>query len=844
MKGENTMIEQLMNEFEELRQRTAEFQHSEAERKRSEKVLRDSAEKCRRLVEDMPALVCRFMLDGTLTFVNSSYCEYFNKNSEDLIGENFFQFIPEEDREKVRNHFQSLTHERPIVTYEHQVITPNGEIRWQRWTDRALFDRQGNLLEYQSIGFDITEHRRAEEAIKRRFEFERIVSTISSRFINASDIDNTINTSLADIGRACGVSRTYLFLFHQDEAGMDNTHEWCAEGVSPQIDNLQNLPCEMLPWWMSKLRNEGVIHIRDVSKMPTEAKAEKEILKNQDIKSLLVLPIYVRRELAGFIGFDNVMETGEWHDDDLALLRTSSDIIGNALERKRSEQALRESESKFRTLFDLSPQPVCLIEFETGRFIEVNDKLCELTKYTREELLGRTSTECRLHSRRNIKEFLKELKGSEEVHGLEMDFRAKDGSIINTLVFSKLVRIAGESFILIMFVDLTDRKRLEAQLLQAQKMEAIGTLAGAIAHDFNNVLMGIQGHASLALLYAESNRPHSEHIKAIEDMVKRGADLAKQLLGFARGGKYEVKPADLNAIIKKSSELFGRTRIEIKIHRKYQKDIWLVEVDRGQIEQVLLNVYVNAWHAMPSGGDLYVETSHVVLDDKFTKAFGVESGNYVKISITDTGVGMDEATRQKIFDPFFTTKEMGRGTGLGLASVYGIIKNHDGIINVYSEKGKGSTFEIYLPASEKEAPISEKEVTTKEERVIDDIFKGTETVLLVDDEDMILDVGAGMLREMGYNVLLAGNAKEALQVYRKHKDHINLVILDMIMPDIGGGDVYDRLKELQPHIKVLLSTGYSISGQATEILERGCDGLIEKPFNMKELSKKIREILD
>jgi len=223
---------------------------------------------------------------------------------------------------------------------------------------------------------------------------------------------------------------------------------------------------------------------------------------------------------------------------------------------------------------------------------------------------------------------------------------------------------------------------------------------------------------------------------------------------------------------------------------------------------------------MPSGGDLYVETSHVVLDDKFTRASGLESGNYVKISVTDTGVGMDEATRQKIFDPFFTTKEMGRGTGLGLASVYGIIKNHDGIINVHSEKGKGSTFDIYLPASEKEAPISEKEVTIKKERLVDDILKGTETVLLVDDE------------------------KEAVEVYRKHKDHISLVILDMIMPDIGGSDVYDRLKEVNPDIKVLLSTGYSIDGQATEILERGCDGFIQKPFNMKELSEKIREILD
>ncbi|GAH39233.1 unnamed protein product, partial [marine sediment metagenome] len=232
-----------------------------------------------------------------------------------------------------------------------------------------------------------------------------------------------------------------------------------------------------------------------------------------------------------------------------------------------------------------------------------------------------------------------------------------------------------------------------------------------------------------------------------------------------------------------------------------------------------------------------VETSSVVLDENYTKPFGVKPGNYVKISVTDTGVGMDEATQQRIFDPFFTTKEMGRGTGLGLASAYGIIKNHGGVMNVYSKKGEGTTFNVYLPASE-------KEVTIREKKLADEILRGTETVLIVDDEDMILDVGEEMLKEMGYKVLLARSGKEAVELYRKYKHEIDLVILDMIMPDMGGGEAYDKMKENNPKIKVLLSTGYSIRGQATEILERGCDGFIQKPFKIKELSGKIREILD
>ena len=387
------------------------------------------------------------------------------------------------------------------------------------------------------------------------------------------------------------------------------------------------------------------------------------------------------------------------------------------------------------------------------------------------------------------------------------------------------------------FRDITERKRLEARLRQAQKMEALGTLGGGIAHDFNNLLMGIQGRTSLMMMHKDSSHPDFEHLQGIEEYVKSAADLTKQLLGFARGGKYEVKPTDINEMIKKSSSMFGRTKKEIKIHRKYQKDVWRVEADQGQIEQVLMNLYVNAWQAMPGGGDLYLQTENVTLDEDYVKPFTIEPGKYVKISVTDTGVGMDEDTRQRIFEPFFTTKEMGRGSGLGLASAYGIIKNHGGFINVYSEKGEGTTFNIYLPASE-------SEVSGQKSEISDDVRHGDETLLLVDDEEMIIDVGEQLLENIGYTVLIAKSGKEATEIYEKNKDKIDMVILDMIMPDMSGGDTFDRLKEINPEIKVLLSSGYSINGQATEILERGCDGFIQKPFNIRELSHKIRGVLN
>ena len=391
-----------------------------------------------------------------------------------------------------------------------------------------------------------------------------------------------------------------------------------------------------------------------------------------------------------------------------------------------------------------------------------------------------------------------------------------------------------------LYGELKDRSEEEVEmqkrLAESEKFRALGQMATGVAHDFNNLLMGIQGNTSLMLLEIASSHPHYERLKNIEQSVKSGAELTKQFLGFSRDGKYGVKPTDPNDLIEKSSRMFGRTKKEINIHIKHQKDIWAVEVDQGQIEQALLNLYVNAWQAMPGGGELYIATQNITLNKRFTRPYQVTAGKYVKISVTDTGVGMDEATQQRIFEPFFTTKGMGRGTGLGLASVYATIQNHSGIIKVSSKKGQGTTFAIYLPASEKEVIV--------EKGPPEELLKGTGTVLLVDDEDIIIDVGQEILKALGYKVLVARGGKEAIDVYKANKDRIDMVILDMIMPGMGGGETYDRMKEINPDIKVLLSSGYSIDGQATGILERGCDGFIQKPFTMKELSGKIRKVIE
>jgi len=348
--------------------------------------------------------------------------------------------------------------------------------------------------------------------------------------------------------------------------------------------------------------------------------------------------------------------------------------------------------------------------------------------------------------------------------------------------------------------------------------------------------MGIQGRTALVASKLDQSHSCFEHITAIEEYVRSASDLTKQLLGVGQGGKYEVKPSDVNKVVFSSAAMFGRTRKQIQIHDSLSATPPVVEADRGQIEQMLLNMYINAWQAMPKGGDLFLETKIVTLDEQYCKSHMVAPGRYVKISVTDTGIGMDEATRDRIFDPFFSTREKARGTGLGLASAYGIVKNHNGIITVYSELGHGTTFNVYLPLSDKDVHI--------EPPVESDIKRGSERILLVDDEEIIIEVGQALLENLGYRVIVARGGAQAVEVVKSLHGQIDLVILDLIMPGMDGNQTFDSIQQIQPGMPVILSSGYSINGQARDLLSRGCKGFIQKPFSITELSQTIRKMLD
>lgn len=588
----------------------------------------------------------------------------------------------------------------------------------------------------------------------------------------------------------------------------------------------------------------GIIHVLDNTEERRFSQSDLELLTLFANQAVLAIQNARLVEQVQRHADELRRRVAELEERDAELKRTNEELIREVSQRKRADEALKESEVRYSTLFDNMSDFIYTHDLK-GRFLTVNRAAAQILGYTPEDLVGRLISEFMLPEYRQAfyDEYLVQVKRKGSSNGVSA-YLDKDGTTYYIEYRNVLMTQEGrESYVSGSGRDITERmhaeeerKALEAQLQQAQKMEAIGTLAGGIAHNFNNLLMSIQGNASLMLLETEPDHPNFNRLRNIEKSVQSGSRLTSQLLGYARGGKYKVAPLDLNLLVQQTSETFAATKREMRIHRELAEGLHGVQADQGQVEQILWNLYVNAAEAMPRGGELFLTTANATHKDMTAKPYKAKPGNYVLVAVRDTGIGMDKKTVERIFEPFFTTKGLARGTGLGLASVYGMVKAHGGYIDVHSKRGHGTTFRIYLPASE--MGVSKKEIAKAK------IEKGKETLLIVDDEEMVLEVSQEMLETLGYTALTAKGGKEAVEMYQAHKENIDVVILDMIMPDMGGGETYDELKGINPQVKVLLSSGYSINGQASEILKRGCDGFIQKPFDVKDLSRKVRDTLD
>ena len=882
-----------------------------SERKKAEAAQCESEEKYRSILENIEEGYFEVDPEGNFTFFNDSICRMIGYSREEMMGMNYGQFMEDKYKLKVYNTFHNvfLTGQSD-KGIDLEIVGKDGSRRHIESSVALIRNSNGEPVGFRGIIHDITERKRAEEALRQsegRLKTiletiqagivmiepethqiadvnsiavnmigktrEEIIGSVCHKFICPAEkgecpitdlgqeVDRSERVLLVSGGKRCPIiktvrsiildGKTYLFESFIDISERKQAEEELKkseERYRTIFENTGNASVLLGEDTIILLANSNFENLTGYSKQEVEGKMSwTAFVSPEDLEKITEYHVKRRIEPDSFpeaYEFSAIKRNGETIDVfmNIALIpdtKVSIASIMDITDRKRFEKALQESEERFRDLANLLPETV----FETdkeGRFTFLNQSSLERFGYSQDEItrgVNFIDVIAPEDHERVILNYFNYIKG-ENIGLNEYTARKRNGSTFPVLAHSTVVYHDGElAGIRGFLIDITEKKNIEQQLVRAQKMEAIGTLAGGIAHDFNNLLMGILGNVSLMLMNFGESHPLFSRLKTMEEYVLHGSDLTKQLLGFAKGGKYEIKPTHLGEFVRKSSELFGRTKKEICIHLKDQKGLWTVEADRGQMEQVLLNLYINAWQAMPSGGDLYISTENVELGEMDVSPYDIKPGKFVKITVTDTGIGIDEATQAHIFEPFFTTRERERGTGLGLASAYGIIKNHGGFINVESEKDLGSSFIIYLPASGKTEV--EDDFTSE-----DEIQKGQENILLIDDEKMILDIGSAMLERLGYRVITAIGGRLGLQIYEKDRNLIDLVILDMIMPDFGGKETFDTLRRINPSVRVLLSSGYSLDGQAREIIQSGCKGFIQKPYTIVELSKKIRGIFD
>jgi len=513
--------------------------------------------------------------------------------------------------------------------------------------------------------------------------------------------------------------------------------------------------------------------------------------------------------------------------------RLSSEFNRMSREIREREQKLVASEARIKSMFERVNHAIFRLDRE-GKIVLTNNRFDELCGHV--ESFGKLFYDERGAQLQYMQEAAFGI-----LRNYEERIRGKDDAeIIAIISLYPEVDDSGEiSGYDGYFVDITDKKKLEETLIQAQKMESVGLLAGGIAHDFNNILTGVIGYASLIKGNLEDREKLRRYADLVEKSATRAAALTQQLLGFARKGKYKVEPVDINEILKELiaflREAFDRN-IEIRFDAEH--DVPVIRGDSTQIYQAMLNICINARDAMPEGGRLHIKTERNVQEsEKIMDFFKIPQGEYVRINITDTGTGMSPSVRRRIFEPFFTTKGVGKGTGLGLSMVYGIVKNHNGYLDVYSEPGMGTTMRFYLPVAKGFLENNGEGMSINERSQ-----KGI--ILLIDDEEVIRELGKDVLDAYDYDAFVASHGDEGIKIFREHKDHIQLVILDMVMPGKNGKQVFRELRAIRPDVKVLITSGHDEEEYFHEIFEEGAVGFLQKPFHHMEFMARIEESLN
>jgi PAS domain S-box-containing protein len=700
-------------------------------------------------------------------------------------------FIPEPIREEIRELFRTLIRQRDtseFSSYENDIVTKSGELRNIAWSNVVTKDTQGKIVDVTCLGIDLTERRRAENELKKSEEKYRLLVE------NQSDMVVKVDTT----GKFLFVSPSYCQTFGKTEKEL--------------------LGQQFMPLVHEEDRESTARAMEALCAPPYSAYIEQRAMTRDGWRWLAWADTAVLDEDGNVEG----------------IIGVGRDIT----KRKNIENAVKQSEEKFRSLFDLSPQAIALSDLKTGKLVDVNRKLCEWAHYSKEEIVGRRTTEIGFYSEIEREAFINELKKNGLVNGLEMNFMAKDGSGLKTLMFARLIDLSGDSLIITIFHDITVQKKLETYMQKAQKMESIGTLSGGIAHDFNNILFPIIGMSELLMQDFSPGSPEYDSAKVIFNAAMRGSDLVKQILAFSRQSEHKMIPVRPQQILKEVIKLTRSTiPTFIDIHASIQDDCGLVMADPTQLHQVAMNLITNAFHALdPAGGKLSVTLKETELSIEDLPVFALEPGKYAELTVTDTGCGIDPSLVDKIFEPYFTTKAKGKGTGLGLAVVYGIIREHRGDIKVYSELGKGTTIKAFLPLMEKNAEPASGERQQA-------IETGTERILLVDDEASIAKTETQMLERLGYRVTMFVNSLEALEAFSARPDAFDLVISDINMPNLTGDRLARKLIAIRSDIPIIICTGFSERLNEESAAGIGINGFLMKPIVIADIAKMVRKVL-